>query len=566
MAGPSYVSTSGVPGGPRRARRGAPWREVSRHQRVDVGADASRFESAVWEDHAVTPRPATTRFRSAVTAAVLTATLVVALPPQRMAVADSASPTSLHVIVGTATDRTTGGYWLVASDGGVFAFGAPFLGSTGALALVRPIVGMAATPDGRGYWLVASDGGIFAFGDAGFFGSMGGHPLDQPIVGMAAAPDGKGYWLVASDGGIFAFGDAGFSGSMGGHPLDQPIVGMAATPDGAGYWCAAADGGVFAFGDATFAGSTGGMTLASPVVAVDPGPTGDGYWLLAGDGGVFSFGAPFEGAAVGQLRRAAVALGTTGGAGYRVVATDGEVHAFGDAGMLGQVSVPPVAGETIAIDPGHDGGNGAAPSVIDQPIDGGGIIEPCDTVGTETPDGYPEHAFNFDVGTRLASLLAAQGATVVLTRTTDAGVGPCVDVRAAIANLVHAAAAVSIHADGGPVGGRGFDVIAPAPVVSTISDNTAIVPASDQLAVAVRNSFSTDTGEPPSDYAGTAGIDVRGDLGGLNLSSVPKVLVECANMQNPADAALTESATWRQQAAQGLADGITAFVSAEQVP
>jgi len=80
------------------------------------------------------------------------------------------------------------------------------------MTLDRPIVGMAATPTGKGYWLVAADGGIFAFGDAAFQGSMGAHPLDRPIVGMAATPTGKGYWLVAADGGIFAF-DAGFYGS-----------------------------------------------------------------------------------------------------------------------------------------------------------------------------------------------------------------------------------------------------------------------------------------------------------------------------------------------------------------
>jgi hypothetical protein len=45
---------------------------------------------------------------------------------------------------------------------------------------------MAATPTGGGYWEVASDGGIFSFGDAGFRGSMGGQPLNRPIVGIAA--------------------------------------------------------------------------------------------------------------------------------------------------------------------------------------------------------------------------------------------------------------------------------------------------------------------------------------------------------------------------------------------
>jgi hypothetical protein len=75
---------------------------------------------------------------------------------------------------------------------------------------------MAATPDGKGYWLVASDGGIFREGDAVFYGSTGSLHLNKPIVGMAATPDGKGYWLVASDGGIFRGGDAVFYGSMAG--------------------------------------------------------------------------------------------------------------------------------------------------------------------------------------------------------------------------------------------------------------------------------------------------------------------------------------------------------------
>ena len=75
--------------------------------------------------------------------------------------------------------------------------------------------GVAATSEASGYWLVASDGGIFSFGDAQFFGSMGGQRLNKPIVGMAPTSDGKGYWLVASDGGVFSFGDAGFFGAAG---------------------------------------------------------------------------------------------------------------------------------------------------------------------------------------------------------------------------------------------------------------------------------------------------------------------------------------------------------------
>jgi hypothetical protein len=42
----------------------------------------------------------------------------------------------------------------------------------GGQALNKPVVGIAATPDGKGYWEVASDGGIFAFGDARYYGSV----------------------------------------------------------------------------------------------------------------------------------------------------------------------------------------------------------------------------------------------------------------------------------------------------------------------------------------------------------------------------------------------------------
>ena len=439
--------------------------------------------------------------------------------------APAGEPTSSHPVVAMASDPATGGYWVVASDGGVFSFNAPFYGSAGALPLARPVVGATATPDGGGYWLVASDGGVFSYGDAGFYGSEGGRHLNQPIVGMTATPDGGGYWLVASDGGIFAFGDAGFFGSTGSMHLNRPVVGMAVAPGGGGYWLVASDGGLFSFGDAGF-----------------------------------------DGAATGLLRRGAVGMDVSNAGGYWIVSADGGVYAFGGAPFSGSVYVPPMVGEVITIDPGHDGGNAGAAAFIDQLIDRGNGTESCDTVGTETADGYSEHAFNFDVGSRLEALLQAEGATVVMTRTNDTGVGPCVNVRAGIGNAAGADAAVSIHADGGPVSGRGFDVIAPLPVVSPISDNTAVVPASLGLAAAVRAAFAADTGEPTSDYSGVDGIDQRNDLGGLNLTMVPKVLIECANMQNPVDAALTESPQWRQQAAQGLADGITAFLEAGQVP
>jgi hypothetical protein len=133
---------------------------------------------------------------------------------------------------------------------------------------------MAATPDGDGYWLVASDGGIFSFGDAQFNGSTGALHLNKPIVGMAATPDGDGYWLVASDGGIFSFGDAQFYGSTGALALNEPIVGMASMPDGGGYWFSAADGGLFNFGTAPFYGSGTSSGIGQVVgMATDGDPT-----------------------------------------------------------------------------------------------------------------------------------------------------------------------------------------------------------------------------------------------------------------------------------------------------
>ena len=247
-------------------------------------------------------------------------------------------------IPATPTPDRFASYRVVASDGGVFAYGnAPFYGSTGGITLNKPIVGMAATPDNRGYWLVASDGGVFAYGDAGFYGSAGGTPLNRPVVGMAATPDGRGYWLVAADGGVFAYGDAGFYGSAGGTPLNRPVVGMATTPDGRGYWLVAADGGLFAYGDAGFYGSAGGTPLNRPVVGMAATPDGRGYWLVAADGGIFTYGdAPFHGSAGGiALNQPVVGMAATGdGGGYWLVGSDGGIFAYGEA----QYNGSPVAG------------------------------------------------------------------------------------------------------------------------------------------------------------------------------------------------------------------------------
>ena len=254
----------------------------------------------------------------------------------------------------TVPSAAYSGYDLVAADGGVSTYpspGQPFCGSTGGLTLTRPVVGMAMAPSVGGYWLVASDGGIFAFGAAGFHGSMGGSRLNAPIVGMAATPDGGGYWLVASDGGIFAFGNAPFLGSTGGKHLNAPIVGMASTADGQGYWLVAADGGVFAYGDARFDGSMGGRALARPMVGMARDPNSGGYWLLASDGGIFSFGgAPFFGSTGGEALAAPVRgmAGTTNGTGYRLAAADGGVFSY-SAPFLGSAAGLPLVAPVVGI-------------------------------------------------------------------------------------------------------------------------------------------------------------------------------------------------------------------------
>ena len=217
-------------------------------------------------------------------------------------------------------------------------------------------------------------------------------------------------------------------------------------------------------------------------------------------------------------------------------------------------------GKVILVDPGHNGRNFTAPSIINRLIWNGRETETCDTTGTQTDSGYTEALFNWHVAQYLTADLRAEGATVVLTRTSNTGVGPCVTERAAIGNAVHANAAISIHADGGPPGGRGFAIL--EPVADGI--NNAIVGPSAVMGADLRAAFGKGTGEPVSSYDGVDGIQPRDDLAGINLSKVPKVFIECANMRNAADAALVTSPRWQARAARAIAAGLTAFLAARR--
>ena len=51
----------------------------------------------------------------------------------------------------------------------------------------QPIVGMIGTRDGGGYWLIASDGGIFNYGDALFSGSAAPLGISNAVGGADSA-------------------------------------------------------------------------------------------------------------------------------------------------------------------------------------------------------------------------------------------------------------------------------------------------------------------------------------------------------------------------------------------
>lgn len=218
-------------------------------------------------------------------------------------------------------------------------------------------------------------------------------------------------------------------------------------------------------------------------------------------------------------------------------------------------------GKTIAIDPGHNGRNWAHPVEINRQVNAGTLWKACDTTGTSTASGYAEAAFTFDVALRLRRILRRAGARVVMTRTSNDGWGPCITERAAVGNRAGADAALSIHADGGAPSGRGFHVIFPPPLRGLTDD---IAASSRRLALAVRAAYRARTRMPYATYAGSAALSVRSDLGGLNLSDVPKVLVETGNMRNAADAALLESPAFRQRIARALAAGLARFLATDR--
>ncbi len=216
----------------------------------------------------------------------------------------------------------------------------------------------------------------------------------------------------------------------------------------------------------------------------------------------------------------------------------------------------PLAGIVIAIDPGHDGGNASHPRRISRLVWSGTAWKACNTVGTSTRSGYPEHRFNFSVARRVKARLEALGATVFMTRTSDTGVGPCVDVRGRFGAKVHAQLMVSIHANGAASSDRGFFVMRPGLVRGYTED---ILKRSLKLARALRTGL-TGASVPIANYYTSTGIRKRTDLAGLTLSDVPAVMLELGNMKNASDARRMKSTGGRDRYANGIVAGIRVYL------
>lgn len=212
----------------------------------------------------------------------------------------------------------------------------------------------------------------------------------------------------------------------------------------------------------------------------------------------------------------------------------------------------PIAGRIVFLDPGHNGANDA--SINDQVTNGRGGTKECQTTGTTTDAGYPEHTFNWDTVLLIRQELTALGVRTAMSRGNDNALGPCVDQRAAMANALQPDAVVSIHADGGPPDGRGFHVNYSNPPLNAAQAGPAV-----RFAQVMRDQL-VSAGLQPSTYRGTDGLYGRADLAGLNLAQYPSILIEMGNMRNPDDAAVLASAQGRSQYASAVAQGIASYL------
>ncbi|MFD1811970.1 Rv3717 family N-acetylmuramoyl-L-alanine amidase [Rhodococcus gannanensis] len=213
----------------------------------------------------------------------------------------------------------------------------------------------------------------------------------------------------------------------------------------------------------------------------------------------------------------------------------------------------PLTGKTVFLDPGHSGSHDAAMTA--QVPTGRGGTKDCQTTGTSTATGYPEHTFTWEVAGLMRSELEVRGARVELSRPDDTSVGSCVDERAAAANESGADAVVAIHADGAGIDDHGFHVSYSAPALNGVQAGASV-----EFAETMRDAL-VERGLVPATYIGDDGLLPRADLAGLNLSERPSILVELGNMRNPADALRMTDEAGRADYAQSVVHGVVEFLS-----
>jgi N-acetylmuramoyl-L-alanine amidase len=190
---------------------------------------------------------------------------------------------------------------------------------------------------------------------------------------------------------------------------------------------------------------------------------------------------------------------------------------------------------------------------------GYGVYKACNTTGTATDAGYPEHAYTWDVALRTRAILEQHGVRVILTRSSDTGVGPCVNERAAIESRPGVDAAVAIHGDGAPSADHGFFVCTAGRTPVGASAHT--VALSHDLALDMHGGLLAHSGMTTADYIGSNGYVATTEFAGLNLSRSPTTFIEIGNMRNAGDASLQSSPSGRQGIADGLAAGLLAYLA-----
>ena len=271
-------------------------------------------------------------------------------------IADMAAPVPTTVTTApTATTTTTApvqvpapnrsGYWMVGSEGKVYAFGEAKTFGDASLPAGARAVDLEPTPSGNGYWIIDDLGNVYARGDA-----MAQPALDRSklttgevVTSLSSTKEGKGYWIFTSLGQVIPFGDAIFHGDMSKTKLNGPVLDSIPTASGKGYYMVASDGGIFSFGDAAFKGSMGNVKLNKPVQSLVPDSDGVGYWLVASDGGIFAFDAPFKGS-LGSVKLNKPITGMVRyGDGYVMVGEDGGIFNYSNKPFSGSLGASPPA-------------------------------------------------------------------------------------------------------------------------------------------------------------------------------------------------------------------------------